>query len=135
MRNNSSMRSTCKGSGGSDAPARVSSDAPIVDRIARSAHGAVDRAADTAGSAVGRVRDGVTDTLGALGDKVQELASSRDDWVDSCRQSVRDHPLSAVGLGLAAGYLIARLLRSGPLVLATDCPAAMLKLLPALVLI
>ena|SRR5215831_17276054 len=88
-----------------------SSSGPMVDRMARSAHGAVDRAADTASSAVARVRSGVTDALSSAGDRMDNLRSSRDEWMESCRQTVRDHPLATVGIGLAAGYLIARLLR------------------------
>jgi len=42
---------------------------------------------------------------------VQCRSSSRDEWMDSARQQVRDHPFAAVGIGLAAGFLIARLLR------------------------
>ena|SRR5262245_55314217 len=83
-----------------------------VDRMARSAHSAVDRVAETASTAVGRVRSGVTDALSTANDKMQSLTSSRDQWMDNCRQTVRDHPLAAVGIGLAAGYLIARWLRS-----------------------
>lgn len=106
--------STSTISGSSDMPSGVSSSAggPMVDRMAQSAHSAVDRVADTASSAVGRVRSGVTDTLSNVGDRMHGLASSRDQWIDSGRQTVRDHPLAAIGIGLAAGYLIARLLRS-----------------------
>jgi len=97
----------------SDMPGGAPSSAggPIVDRMARSAHSAVDRVADTAGSAVGRVRSGVTDALSTVNEKLDGLSSSREQWVDNCRQSVRDHPLAAVGIGLAAGYVIARWLR------------------------
>jgi len=86
--------------------------APVVDRLARGAHEAVDRVADTASSAVGRVRSGVTDTLSGVNDKMRSLSQSREHWMDNCRQSVRDHPLAALGVGLAAGYLIARWLRA-----------------------
>ena len=98
----------------SEMPSGVPSSAggPIVDRMARSAHSAVDRVADTAGSAVGRVRSGVTEALSTVNDKLDGLSSSREQWVDSCRQSVRDHPLAAEGIGLAAGYVIARWLRA-----------------------
>jgi len=106
--------STSTHAGNSELPSGVPSSisGPMVDRMARGAHSAVDRVADTASSAVGRVRSGVTDTLSTVSDKVHGLTSSREQWIDSCRQSVRDHPLAAVGVGLAAGYMIARWLRS-----------------------
>jgi ElaB/YqjD/DUF883 family membrane-anchored ribosome-binding protein len=85
---------------------------PMVDRMARSAHSAIDRMADTANSAVGRVRSGVTDTLHNVSDRMEGFTASRDHWMDNCRQTVREHPVAAVGVCLAAGYLIARWLRS-----------------------
>ena len=84
----------------------------MVDRMARSAHDAVDRVADTTNTAVARVRSGVTGALSTVNEKVQGLPLSREQWVDSCRETVRDHPFAAVGAGLAAGFLIARWLRS-----------------------
>jgi ElaB/YqjD/DUF883 family membrane-anchored ribosome-binding protein len=47
-----------------------------------------------------------------MNEKVQALQSTRTQWLDSCRESVRENPLAAVGIGLAAGWLVARLLRS-----------------------
>ena len=99
--------------GSSDMPSGVppSVSGPVVDRMARSAHSAVDRVADTANSAAGRVRSGVTEALSTVNDKAQGLTSSRAQWLDPCRQTVRDHPLVAVAVGLAAGCLIARWMR------------------------
>ena len=101
-------------SGDTEAPSSVpaSPNDPIVDRLARGAHGAVDRIADSASAAIGRVNSGVTETLSSVSDQVHGLSASQHQWVDHCRQSVRDHPLAAVGAGLAAGWLIARWLRA-----------------------
>ena len=108
-----STSTTSSSLGSDDTPSGVPSSVsgPVVDRLARTAHSAVDRVADGASSAVGRVRSGVSDALSTVSDKVQGLSSSRDEWMDSSRQQVRDHPFAAVGIGLAAGFLIARLLR------------------------
>jgi ElaB/YqjD/DUF883 family membrane-anchored ribosome-binding protein len=87
--------------------------------MARGAHSAVDRAAgtatsavDTATSAVSRVRSGVDDVMSTMGDKMSRLSSSREQWVDNCREGVREHPLATVGVALAAGYVLARWIRS-----------------------
>jgi ElaB/YqjD/DUF883 family membrane-anchored ribosome-binding protein len=85
---------------------------PAVERLARSAHGAVDRVADGASSTVERVRSGVDGAMDTMSDKMHVLASNRDEWVDGARERVRDHPLSTIGVALAAGYLLARLTRS-----------------------
>jgi ElaB/YqjD/DUF883 family membrane-anchored ribosome-binding protein len=84
---------------------------PAVERVARSAHSAVDRVAGTASSAVERVRSGVHGAVGTVSERMHDLSSTREVWTDSARERVREHPLAAVGVALAAGYLLARLLR------------------------
>jgi len=85
---------------------------PMVDRVARSAHQAVDRVAGSATSAVERMRSGLSTASSTMNEKMQALQSTRTQWLDNCRESVREHPLAAVGIGVAAGWLVARLLRS-----------------------
>jgi ElaB/YqjD/DUF883 family membrane-anchored ribosome-binding protein len=70
-----------------------------IDRLSASAHHAVDRAAGAATIAADR-----------LGAKSRELLSAGDEWVDVTRGYVRDHPLAALGVALAAGYLLSRML-------------------------
>ena len=85
---------------------------PAIERMARSAHSAVDRVAGTAGSAVERVRTGVQGTVGTVTERMHDLRSNGEVWVDSARERVREHPLATIGVALAAGYLLARILRS-----------------------
>jgi ElaB/YqjD/DUF883 family membrane-anchored ribosome-binding protein len=85
---------------------------PAIERVARTAHGAVDRVAGTASSAVERVRTGVQGAYGTVSGKMHDLSASREVWVDSARERVREHPLATVGAALAIGYLLARILRS-----------------------
>jgi ElaB/YqjD/DUF883 family membrane-anchored ribosome-binding protein len=84
---------------------------PAVERAARTAHGAVDRVAGTASSAVERVRSGVQGAVGTMSEKMHDLSATREVWVDGARERVREHPLASVGMALAAGYLLARLMR------------------------
>jgi ElaB/YqjD/DUF883 family membrane-anchored ribosome-binding protein len=85
---------------------------PAIERIARGAHSAVDRVAGTASTAVERVRSGVQGAVGTVNEKMSDLSASREVWVDSARERVREHPLATVGAALALGYLLARILRS-----------------------
>jgi ElaB/YqjD/DUF883 family membrane-anchored ribosome-binding protein len=85
---------------------------PAIERVARGAHSAVDRVAGSASSAVERVRSGVQGAMGTMSDRMHDLQSNRDVWVDSARERVREHPLATIGVALAAGYLLARILRS-----------------------
>jgi ElaB/YqjD/DUF883 family membrane-anchored ribosome-binding protein len=72
-----------------------------IDRLTSTAHDAVERAASTAATAA--------DTLGVKG---RQLLEARDEWMDTTRVYVREHPIAALGVALAAGYLLSRILSS-----------------------
>ena len=72
-----------------------------VDRLSQSAHQAVDRAAQTASSYAER-----------LGEKGEEWMQVPQDWMETAREYVREHPLQAIGMAAAAGYLLSILMRS-----------------------
>jgi ElaB/YqjD/DUF883 family membrane-anchored ribosome-binding protein len=97
-----------------------------VERKASQAHLAVDTAAakanEKAGPAIGRAAQAAHQTV----DKVAQAAAPAADWInqnaeqlklqqeallDGCRSYVRDRPLVAVGVAIAAGYLVGRLAR------------------------
>ena len=101
-------------SAASELPSSVPSSVtgPVVDRVARTAHQAVDRVAGSATHAVERMRSGLTGARSTVDDKMQEFSSTRSQWMDTCRETVREHPLAAIGIGLAAGWLVARVLSS-----------------------
>ncbi len=71
-----------------------------IDRLSSEAHGAVDYAANVAASASDRVVS-----------KTKELLAARNEWMDATRGYVREHPLTALGAVLAAGYLLSRIVR------------------------
>jgi ElaB/YqjD/DUF883 family membrane-anchored ribosome-binding protein len=81
---------------------------PAVERIARGAHNAIDRVAGSAANAAERVRSTVGGAVDSVSGKVSDLASNRDQWVEGCRERVREHPLATLGIALAAGYVLAR---------------------------
>jgi ElaB/YqjD/DUF883 family membrane-anchored ribosome-binding protein len=89
------MEATRK-SNNSDAVAGIG---PVVDRVAASAHEAVDKAAHAA-TAAARVLD----------KKGAELKTLQSRYLDTCREQVRDNPLAAVGIAVAAGFLISLLI-------------------------
>jgi ElaB/YqjD/DUF883 family membrane-anchored ribosome-binding protein len=69
-----------------------------IDRLRTSAHETVERAAALASSAADRVSARSGDVLAA-----------KDEWMNTTRGYVRDHPVAALGIALAAGYLLSRL--------------------------
>jgi ElaB/YqjD/DUF883 family membrane-anchored ribosome-binding protein len=74
---------------------------PAVERIATGAHAAVDRIASAAGHA-----------SEALGARSEQLKATQEKVMGNVRGYVREHPLATVGVALAAGYVLSRLLRS-----------------------
>jgi ElaB/YqjD/DUF883 family membrane-anchored ribosome-binding protein len=62
-----------------------------IDRMSQSAHDAVDKAASYAER---------------FSTKGEELMQMPEDWVGTARDYVRENPLQALGIALAAGYLL-----------------------------
>ena len=68
----------------------------------------VDRAGDTAHQAI----DTAADYAGRIGEKAEEWLEMKDDWVEGTREYVREHPIAALGIAAAAGYILSMLMRS-----------------------
>ena len=66
-----------------------------IDRVSQSAHEAVDKTASVASSYAER-----------FSTKGEELMQMQEDWMTTARDYVRDNPLQALGIALAAGYLL-----------------------------
>jgi ElaB/YqjD/DUF883 family membrane-anchored ribosome-binding protein len=69
-----------------------------IDRVRNTAHDTVERAAAAASSAADR-----------LSVRSEEWIASKNEWMDATRGYVREHPFAAMGMALAAGYLLSRL--------------------------
>jgi ElaB/YqjD/DUF883 family membrane-anchored ribosome-binding protein len=69
-----------------------------IDRLADSAHGAIDRASQTASQVAER-----------FGEKGEELLAMKEDYVETARDYVKENPLIALGIALAAGYLFGKI--------------------------
>ncbi len=74
---------------------------PALDHLVSSAHGAVDRAGIAA-----------THAAGSVGAKGDQLNASRKRMVDHAGGYVREHPVASLGMAVAAGYFLSRLLSS-----------------------
>jgi ElaB/YqjD/DUF883 family membrane-anchored ribosome-binding protein len=69
-----------------------------IDRLSESAHSAVDRAAQGAAQVAER-----------FGEKGEELLAMKDDYVEQAREYVKENPIMALGIALAAGYLFGKI--------------------------
>ena len=93
------MQSTTSSSSSSLDPRDVTQRAQAgIDRVRNSAHDTVERAAAVASSAADR-----------LSARSEEWLASKNEWMDATRGYVREHPFAAMGMALAAGYLLSRL--------------------------
>lgn len=66
-----------------------------IDRMSQSAHDVVDKAATMASS--------YADRFSAKGEQLMDMQS---DWMNAARDYVRENPLQALGIAVAAGYLL-----------------------------
>ena len=95
--------------------------APTVDRVRAGAHSVIDKVSDVAHPMVDRVASGAHQTVdklaGAagqaaetLGVKGEQLKDAQMRAMEQCRGYVRDNPIASLGIALAAGFLLSRLL-------------------------
>ena len=85
--------------------------ADLVNRVADKAHATIDRLATTAAPKAQQLQKSLEDTNELLQDRAERLRLTGNEWCDTLRSNVREHPLMAVGTALAVGLLIARLTR------------------------
>jgi len=83
----------------------------MVNRAADKAHATIDRLATAAAPRAQQLQKSLEDTNELLHDRAERLRMTGNEWCDSLRSNVREHPLMAVGTALAVGLLIARLTR------------------------
>jgi len=72
-----------------------------IERLSERAQGAVERAANEE-----------TSFADAVGERADQLMEMKDDWIEGGRDYVREHPVAALGMALAAGYLLSMIMRS-----------------------
>ena len=83
----------------------------LLNRVADKAHATIDRLATTAAPKAQQLQKSLEDTNELLHERADRLRTTGNEWCDSLRANVREHPLMAVGTALAVGLLIARLTR------------------------
>jgi ElaB/YqjD/DUF883 family membrane-anchored ribosome-binding protein len=72
-----------------------------IDRMSSTAHETVDRVAQTAAA-----------YAESFGERAEEFMEMKDNWVEGAREYVREHPVAALGIAVAAGYVLSMLMRS-----------------------
>jgi len=71
----------------------------ITDKVSHSAHEAYDKIADATSQAAE-----------ALGEKGEQLKNAEQQLMEDCRVYVRENPITSLGIAVAAGFLLSRVL-------------------------
>ena len=94
-----------------------------VERATGAAHHSIDSMSDAAQPAIENLRSGAhtavdsagnaaTHAAGALGVKGDQLQEKGKEIVERAGVYVREHPMASLGMAVAAGYILSRLLTS-----------------------
>lgn len=82
-----------------------------LDRWVERLHAGIDRLADAAAPRLQRLQEGMSATRGTLRRQAGLVREDGEEWAESLRCSVREHPVTAVAVAVAFGMLLARLSR------------------------
>jgi len=70
----------------------------------------IDKAANSANEAVDKVASATNQAAEALGKKGEQLKNAELQLIEDCRVYVRDNPITSVGIAVATGFLLSRVL-------------------------
>lgn len=82
-----------------------------MERVVQSAHQAVDTLAAKAAPLVDRFSSGLDGASSSVHDRADQLTAMQEEWVESARTTVREHPLASIAAAVAVGMLLSRLSR------------------------
>ena len=69
----------------------------------------IDKAANSANEAVDKVASATNEAAETLGKKGEQLKKAEQQLIEDCRVYVRDNPITSVGIAVAAGFLLSRM--------------------------
>ncbi|MDO9104842.1 MAG: DUF883 C-terminal domain-containing protein [Methylovulum sp.] len=70
----------------------------------------IDNAFTSAHEVVDNIASAASHAADALGEQGEQLKKAEHRLVDNCSGYVRDNPISSIGIAVAAGFLLSRLL-------------------------
>ena len=70
----------------------------------------IDKAANSAHEAVDKIASATNQAAEALGEKGEQLKNAEQQLMENCRGYVRDNPITSLGIAVAAGFLLSRVL-------------------------
>ena len=83
-----------------------------IDKVSQVARPAVDRATTGAHQVVDKLAGAATSAAETISAKGEQLKVAQDRLTEASRDYVRENPLTSIGMAVAAGFLLGRLLNS-----------------------
>ena len=81
----------------------------FVRRLVEGAHAAIDKLADAAGPTVDRIASALSNPAAKASSLLGQAGDKKDAWVSDVRDIVREHPIAAIAVALAAGAIYVKL--------------------------
>ena len=81
----------------------------VLSRVVQGAHHTIDRLADAAAPHVQKLQQGVSNTSNRLSSQADDAREAGDEWAESLRVTVREHPLAAIATAVALGVILSRI--------------------------
>ena len=82
-----------------------------LDRFVQGAHQAVDSLAAKAAPAVERLKSSMGSASDSMHERADQLGAMQEEWIESARATVREHPLASLATAVAVGMILSRLSR------------------------
>ncbi|MFO8005162.1 YqjD family protein [Thioalkalivibrio sp.] len=73
-------------------------------------HEQVERAAEGAHETVDKMADATHKAADAIGEKGAQLQDLQEEWMENAREYINKNPVKSVGIAIAGGFLLSRLL-------------------------
>ncbi|MDD1641939.1 MAG: DUF883 domain-containing protein [Methylococcaceae bacterium] len=70
----------------------------------------IDNASKSAHEAVDKIASATNQAAETLSEKGEQLKNAEQQLMENCRGYVRDNPITSLGIAVAAGFLLSRLL-------------------------
>jgi ElaB/YqjD/DUF883 family membrane-anchored ribosome-binding protein len=84
-----------------------------IDRAAESARPAVDHAVNTAHEKVDQLADMASHASETFDEKAAEFKEMQAKFMENATQYVQTHPMASLGIAMAAGFLLSKMMSSG----------------------
>lgn len=79
---------------------------------ASAAHDTVERVAERAHEVVDRAKDAASRTADNLSSRSGQMGEMTDEWVETARSYMQQHPVATITMAVAAGFLLSKILSS-----------------------